>query len=88
MPVRLHRLRSSKHVGVLHPRLPISADRQKGTALNQAEEYAAGIAAFRAGEPFDHAQSYQWRMGFGDAITIAPVAGNDIGEVPRPFAAS
>ncbi len=41
--------------------------------MNDAEEYAAGAAAFRAGEPFDPAQSYQWRMGFGDAITLAPV---------------
>ncbi len=41
--------------------------------MNDAEEYAAGAAAFRAGEPFDHTQSYQWRIGYGDAVTITPI---------------
>lgn len=40
-------------------------------------EYAAGAQAFRDGEPFDHTQSYQWRIGFGDAVTIAPIKEED-----------
>lgn len=40
--------------------------------MSYAEDYQRGANDFRAGKPFDPAETVGWEHGFGDAITIQP----------------